>query len=307
MCIIVYKPMGEQFPKKETLKTCFTNNPDGAGYMYAYKDRVYIHKGFKTFNAFYDSLQKSRKAIGDIVPYVMHFRISTQAGVRPDCTHPFPLSKSMDDMRRLDVSCGIGIAHNGVISLTSHGYNKTITYSDTMEFVTDYLALIIKTRTYYKDADTLALIKKLCGSKLAILDGTGHCELIGAFEQSGGVWFSNSTYNTPKYTSYTGRYVRYYDSYGDYDYVKKPDGTWEWKLVDAKDKTKSYKKKFEYEKYYDRTSRCYIFPSGFCPYYVEGAKDYCRLCIDSETCGICDPTSAPSEKPKTDGDNGGGV
>lgn len=298
MCIIVYKPQGVEFPKKSTFQTCFENNPDGAGYMYSYKDRVYIKKGFQSFSKFWESLQKTRKEVGDIVPYVLHFRISTQAGVRPDCTHPFPLSKKMEDMRLLALSCGIGIAHNGVISLTSHGYNKTITYSDTMEFITDYLALIIKTRTYYKDADTLELIKRLAGSKLAILDGTGHCELVGTFEQSGGVWYSNSSYKAVKYAYTSGYWDNYY-------YDLKSD-KWELKQT-AKPSAKSSGLQpvskisggSYYGKYYDYTKKVYVFPSGYCPYYIEGTTKYCKRCFDKDMCGIADSV-APQKETKAD-------
>ena len=34
-------------------------------------------------------------------------------------THPFPLSNQREVMKALDVRCGIGIAHNGIIRLIS--------------------------------------------------------------------------------------------------------------------------------------------------------------------------------------------
>ena len=135
MCIIAYKSAEQQFPSKKTLKRCFDNNDDGAGFMYNASGKVYIKKGFATFQEFWKTLRKVREEYGDNIPYVMHFRISTQAGNRPDCTHPFPLSSHMKDLRLLETTTDIGIAHNGIISLTSSGYSKTITYSDTMEFI----------------------------------------------------------------------------------------------------------------------------------------------------------------------------
>ena len=32
MCIAILSENGVELPNKETLKLCFTNNPDGAGY-----------------------------------------------------------------------------------------------------------------------------------------------------------------------------------------------------------------------------------------------------------------------------------
>ena len=80
MCIIVYKPADETFPSYKTLERCFRYNDDGAGYMYAANGSVFICKGFMTFDSFKKSLRRTRKLYGDYMPYVMHFRISTQAG-----------------------------------------------------------------------------------------------------------------------------------------------------------------------------------------------------------------------------------
>ena len=181
MCVILYKPNNVAMPTKDILKTCYDNNPDGAGYMYSNDNNVVIKKGFMTFNAFYKSL-KSTKKLWNNTPFVIHFRISTQGGVNKQLTHPFPLSANMSDLKKLNNKSNIGIAHNGIIDLTSNYYKKDINHSDTMEFITDYLSLIIDNINYYKNSKTLKLIERLADSKLAILDRCGHCELIGNFE-----------------------------------------------------------------------------------------------------------------------------
>lgn len=194
MCIIAYKPENIAFPAKKTLAACFTNNPDGAGFMYAYAHRVHILKGFQTFAAFWSALKAARAVTGDGAAYVLHFRISTQAGTRPDCCHPFPISSNMDDLRALRTTCSIGLAHNGIIHACSD-YRPGITYSDTMQFIAQYASLIIRRRTYYKSAAALELLRRLSGSRLAILDGCGHCELIGdGWTADRGVYYSNSSY-----------------------------------------------------------------------------------------------------------------
>ena len=213
MCIAVYKPAGVGFPVKRVLKRCFYKNPDGAGFMVANGTEVEISKGYMGFRSFWKALREARERCGDDKAYVMHFRISTQGGIRQDGCHPFPLSKNMDDLRKLRSTADIGIAHNGIIDLftdwSSYAYyysksysaKKQLDYSDTMKFITEYLSLIIHDRDYYKDNDTLDLIEKLCGSRLAILDGSGHCELIGyGWECNEGVWYSNGTYKLPEVT-----------------------------------------------------------------------------------------------------------
>lgn len=262
MCIIVYKKAGAKMPEKATLKQCFEHNPDGAGYMFNLGGQVFIRKGFQTFKAFWDSLSSIVEKYGENPAFVLHFRISTQAGTRQDCTHPFPLSDKMEDLRKLRTNCNIGIAHNGIISLTSSSYVKTITYSDTMKFITDYLTLIIKDKEYYKNADTVKLITRLADSRLAILDGDGTCNLIGSgWIEDGGIWYSNTSYKAPKYVG------KYYGAYYDY-------------LEDEEDSDK-------YD-IYIRHDGYYHFPSGYCPFYVEGDTSYCCACADCDKCGISD-------------------
>ena len=308
MCIIVVKKENVAFPNKKILETCFENNPDGAGFMYAYKENVYIKKGFDTFKKFWEALQSVRKECGDNIPFIMHFRISTQAHGRMDCTHPFPLSRNMKDLRELDFKTKMGIAHNGIITLTStsyygdycsgylggySGYSKTITYSDTMKFITDYLSLIIKNNDYYKDPDTIKLISRLADSKLSIMDYKGHIELIGNFIEEKGILYSNGSYKTKKAkvitttqtnqnnnvksiksdTTAKSDYKSYLTSYGY-------DGGY-----DGKDDEDDYYENYydEYEEYYDEETGLYDFDNLSCPlswdepyadYYCENCKRF---------------------------------
>ena len=103
MCIIAYKPQNVAMPSKKLLQICFNNNPDGAGYMIASGGNVIYRKGFMDFGGFYSSLTSAIKRYGEDVPYVLHFRISTQAGVNKQCCHPFPLSDDMDDHRMVNI------------------------------------------------------------------------------------------------------------------------------------------------------------------------------------------------------------
>lgn len=260
MCIIIYKPENKSFPQESTLKTCFENNPDGAGFMFANGFRVFIRKGFMTWEAFKGALDKARRTYGDALPYVLHFRISTQAGIREDNTHPFALSANMKELRLLKTCTSIGIAHNGVISLTA-SYSKNITYSDTMQFITDYLSIIIDKMHFYEDSKTLLLIKRLIGSsRLAILDAEKHCTLIGdTWTEENGVFYSNTGYKARKVTAPALNYNNYYKYYGNWD---------------------------EYEKYYNYATRKYVFPAGVCPLWDDGDGTYCEKCADRHKCKL---------------------
>lgn len=201
MCIIVYKPKGKKMPDKKQLKVCWDNNPDGAGYMYPSGKQVIIKKGFMNFEEFHRNLMYDYIRYSKETDFVLHFRISTQGGVNKQCCHPFPLSKDMNMLKCTRVKSPIGIAHNGVIDLTTEYYGSmknTVTYSDTMKFITDYLSLIIKDKYFYYDDDTLELIERLADSKLAIMDDTGHTTLIGDFIEDDGIYYSNEYYKTKR-------------------------------------------------------------------------------------------------------------
>ena len=117
MCIICVSPARTRQPSISQIKTMFMNNPHGAGYMFVREGRVHIHKGFMDIDSFLSAVKAEHFTAKDSVVY--HFRISTQAGVNPEMTHPFPLSNHLPYMKALDVECRCGVAHNGIIRLTS--------------------------------------------------------------------------------------------------------------------------------------------------------------------------------------------
>ena len=123
---------------------------------------------------------------------VYHFRISTQAGVNPEMTHPFPLSNHLPHMKALDVECPCGVAHNGIIQLTSDPSQHE--YSDTALFITRCMAQIVHRLDDLKDVQLLNRIERLAGSKLAIMDGSGYIATIGHFINERRLLFSNDSY-----------------------------------------------------------------------------------------------------------------
>lgn len=256
MCIIAYKPANKAFPDWNVLENCFTNNGDGAGFMYSYENNVVIRKGFETFKAFKTALLHAREITGDNVPYVMHFRIATQ-GYKKTFTHPFPLSGNMKNLEKLKYNCNIGVAHNGIISMTSDG---SLNYSDTMKYITDYLSLIIRNYSWYKDDRTKTLIARMIGnSRLAVLDKNNHCELIGAgWIEENGIFYSNNSYSYKKAV---------------YTYSN-------WELnCSSKDKLKNH-----WEHYKNKFTGKYDFYSTYCPYYDDGDSSYCSKCSREGLC-----------------------
>ena len=190
MCIICVSKSGVRQPGEATIRSMFLNNPHGAGYMVARGGRVEIHKGFMNLGDYLRAIRAECFTLQDSVVY--HFRISTQAGVNPEMTHPFPLSNQPARLRQLDLRCRIGVAHNGIIRLTSDPNNDQ--YSDTAIFITDYLSHIIRRRADLRDQRLLDEIFQIAQSKFAIMDSGGYIATVGKFIDERGLLFSNASY-----------------------------------------------------------------------------------------------------------------
>ena len=190
MCIICVSKSGVRQPGEATIRAMFLNNPHGAGYMVARGGRVEIHKGFMNLGDYLRAIRAECFTPQDSVVY--HFRISTQAGVNPEMTHPFPLSNQPARLRQLDLRCRIGVAHNGIIRLTSDPNNDQ--YSDTAIFITDYLSHIIRRRADLRNQRLLDEIFQIAQSKFAIMDSGGYIATVGKFIDERGLLFSNASY-----------------------------------------------------------------------------------------------------------------
>lgn len=283
MCIIMHKPANVAFPDEAILKNCWDNNPDMGGFMYAYNNKVYIKKGYKTWETFNKALKNVRKVIGDKVPYVCHFRISTQ-GYDTSCCQPFPLSENMNRLKKQKTDCNIGIAHNGILDITSDGARD---YSDTMKFITDYLANIIRSYDWFKDKRTNKLIENLIdGSRLAILDKNGHCEHMGkGWVEDYGCFFSNSTYSYSKVKwnyvpSGSSLYVGVYRHDRSYFQNKRENE----EATKSKTNKSVNKKYYWWSDYWNNSTSMYDFEENYCPYTEEDDDCYCGYCASLGQC-----------------------
>ena len=186
MCIICVSPKRVRQPNVTTIRRMFRNNPDGAGYMVARDGKVTISKGFMDVDEYIEAIRAEHFTAKD--PVVYHFRISTQAGVNPQMTHPFPLSNRIEHMKVLDVDC-----ITDIVEVSDEEY------SDTALFIANYLSLIIRQPGDLKDERILTLIHRLAGSKLAIMDGDGYIATVGEYINQKGLLFSNASFETDTY------------------------------------------------------------------------------------------------------------
>jgi predicted glutamine amidotransferase len=182
MCVIAVKNSGVQFPNDDLMKSMWDSNSDGAGFMYTTGGKVYIEKGFMKYEDLMRAVANLKKKV-DIVstPVILHFRITTHGGTSPHNTHPFPISSNEKYLKALDLTCSLGMVHNGIIS--SVELDKETKMSDTMTYIQDVLApLSMLNKSFYKHDFGKQLMENQIGwSKLAFLDKSGNIELVGSF------------------------------------------------------------------------------------------------------------------------------
>ena len=222
MCVIIVKNEKQKIPTKEYLKKAWICNPDGAGYMFADDSTVKIRKGFMSFEAFIEALERDTKKydLGH-KNVVLHFRIATHGGVNAVNTQPFAISNNIKDLQALSSESSYGFAHNGIIY--GYGDNKK-QISDTADFT---MTLLSKLDNISND-DVLMLLDELAysnSSRFVLMANDGTVHLMGAWEKDAktGYMLSNKYFlnmailksdtTAPAYTS------SMYD-YDDYDYHK---------------------------------------------------------------------------------------
>lgn len=223
MCIAIVSPAGVKAPTLETLKTCFLNNEDGAGWAYPLSDNrgVKIMKGFMTWNDFEKAWTEfNGRYDTEKLPMLIHFRISTAAGVTPQMTHPFPINYDDGALQKCQYVSDYAVIHNGVIGCVGYS-DRPKHLSDTAVFCKEYLPLFTKISADWLHHDeTMKLIHKMITSKMAIMDKTGFINMTEGFEEWEGNFYSNTTYKENRYRSskYSSPSYHYNWEDDDYDY-----------------------------------------------------------------------------------------
>lgn len=212
MCIIAAKPSGVAMPTRDTIRNMWNVNSDGAGIMYVENNKVRIEKGFMKYKSFAKKLDELERRLDlTATPLVMHFRITTHGGTKPENTHPFPITDSIGALKKLKSYADVGVAHNGII--TSVSPRKGI--SDTMEYIATQLAPLKRALPrFYTNKDAMLLVKNAIGSKMAFLTKEGKIYTIGDFIEDKGVLYSNGSYQK---SYYHYRNLGGWNCYADWD------------------------------------------------------------------------------------------
>lgn len=202
MCIIIAQPAGLEI-SLEAMKESWTNNRDGAGIMYAHKNKIHIFKELTDF----DKVYKHYKRIVTQYPdknIVVHFRIGTSGKKDLKNCHPFLVNKQL------------AFCHNGMIDIK---LEKDSLHSDTVEFRNEILRKLPS--NFLSHGPYVRLIRTFIGhSKLCFLDSTGKLTIVkdnlGVWDN--GIWYSNSGYKPKEYNNYQyyneSIWSAYYDNQG---------------------------------------------------------------------------------------------
>lgn len=193
MCIIVYKPKGEQLPSPETLCACWDNNPDGAGIMWPDGEYVNIRKGFMSWSAFETALEEVTSKLDlKSTPMALHFRIATHGDVKPGCCHPFAVKDSYERMRQTRISAEVGFMHNGTLS----GLETDDATSDSMAFAKAVLVpLKAMCADFLSDKRALRVIESSTqGSRFLLMAKDGRVRTFGRWVEDGGILYSNENF-----------------------------------------------------------------------------------------------------------------
>lgn len=304
MCIIAVKPAGIEWPTWKTLQTCFEHNSDGAGYMYNDDEgNVVISKGYMSWQDFKKAIKMLKRRCTDDTAVVMHFRIKTHGEVSRECCHPFPLDFKLDELRKVENVCNIGIAHNGIIS----GRNTTPLKSDTMDYIMNYLYNIYAlNRDFYKlpIADEL-ITSSISGSRLCIMDGAGKLKMYGQWHSEDGCYYSNTSYREPRYTYPAYAYPTYYRPanstpakttsiaksnntdtvntapFGEDEDYDAQFETWLEEYDSTGVISDSTKKAYEDERNFFDSMPSNV--CALCPDYMSCVSDYCWWCADKDS------------------------
>lgn len=117
MCLIIYNASGNAYTKDQ-IANAYDTNDDGVGIMWIEDGEVQVLKGLYSKE---DTLQLMEGFVG--VPHVIHFRMATHGGVKPELAHPFRASHD-------DADDHVWLMHNGVMSGMGEGTGE----SDTSAF-----------------------------------------------------------------------------------------------------------------------------------------------------------------------------
>lgn len=200
MCLIIHQPHGVKLDRA-VLKRGFTNNSDGAGFMFAVDGVLQVHKGYFGFRKFWKAYRLMLIKHGSQSDFIIHFRIGTSGAKDKNNCHPHKISPDL------------AFVHNGIISKITV---ENDAWSDTIHFNKQVLQHL--PTGFYENVGIMELIAEYISTdKLAFMDSKGEVAIVNKAlgDEDFDCWFSNSTYK-PMSERFFGWQDDSYMEEGDY-------------------------------------------------------------------------------------------
>lgn len=207
MCVIIYKPT-DKVLSEDVVKESWKRNRDGAGFTARLGNNEWeMHKGIMLVD---ELLAKVHPYLGLGAELVLHLRVTTKGGTKPELTHPFEFTYTRNPKSRRY------LFHNGTIKFLS----PSLGVSDSSMFA----SILSKVKSMDAIRTILTKINKNSVSdqglglwnRFVTVTNEG-VELWGDNESvyKDGIWFSNTRHeNFVEKTNFypTGRNMGYYDN-----------------------------------------------------------------------------------------------
>lgn len=210
MCVIAI--CKDRHLSPDEVRSCWTNNPQGAGIAWASRGKVHVIKGLMRLEDLEGVLRERRQ-----LPYIVHFRLTSVGPTCPELTHPFPVLPEVP----LDLEwtgAAPALAHNGHVGDWRGRYLQMF----------PLIAEALRERGLparvpsgpWSDTRAIAAIAAAVGEeiidfldpgKVAMIWPDGKVRVWGLFVPARGVLFSNYSY-------VEGHGKRTWNSYGVWDF-----------------------------------------------------------------------------------------
>ncbi len=222
MCVIAVSPTGEKVAR-EVFERMWRSNDDGFGMMYRSREGVGIVKGLLDMEEAWEQYA----LLPEGVPHVLHFRLATHGGVKPELTHPF-LVHEESPLVQAEVSPHPVLAHNGVWSLHALKQKEVKLkgpVSDT-RVLAAWIGRLAKERPL-REVLERHYYEVLSAGRVVVMDpATWRLHLVGHWIREGSLLFSNQSFRESLYALPKG--------VCDWKWASKVD----WPVVLAKEKAK---------------------------------------------------------------------
>lgn len=219
MCLAILKKPNANIPRNY-LERGFAGNPHGAGFSYVKKGKLFIEKGFFTFDEFWAAYSEN---VTDDLLATVHFRLATHGARNAFNCHPFVIRETAAKEPTMS------LIHNGIIGDFGNVMRDGQHVSDTAHFCIDFAkpllsALPEKSLSFssFRDARKAGFkydnasrdfkiayavylgLRGVSGlAKLCIISRTGDYIIVG--ENQGdwdnGVWYSNCGYKRQRFAN----------------------------------------------------------------------------------------------------------